>query len=210
MKGTLSLLVALASTNTAAEEMYNNRIFTKSSKKGIGSKTPKASAKSTKSTAAAENISSAKNTTSTFIWFTDVHYDQYYGTSQAAFHGGPHPSCPGYEENHCNNTDSPKYSIYGCGASRDLVESFISEAARVTNGKPDFILFTGDATRHFADDLKDGAISTVHDAVSYIHNTTKEHFPDVPVYQLPTPVLGNNDWSPHDTVNYIVPCMRRG
>jgi sphingomyelin phosphodiesterase acid-like 3 len=176
---------------------------TKSSK-STGSKTPKATgAKSTKACnadAKAEKISPANTTSTTgsFIWFTDVHYDQYYGTSQAAFRGGSYPSCPGYEENHCNNTNSPKYSIYGCGASSDLVESFLSEAARATNGKPDFVLFTGDATRHFADGLKEG---TVHNAVTYLYNTTKAHFPDTPVLQLPTIVLGNNDWYPHDTVN---------
>ena len=48
-----------------------------------------------------------------FIWFTDVHYDQYYGTERAAYHG----NCPGYDQNYCNRTDSPKYSVYGCGSS---------------------------------------------------------------------------------------------
>ena len=42
-----------------------------------------------------------------FIWFTDVHYDQYYGTERAVYHG----NCPGYDQNYCIRTDSPKYSV---------------------------------------------------------------------------------------------------
>lgn len=156
----------------------------------------------TASSSANNNDENVGTKEGSFVWFTDVHYDQYYGTPRAAFHGGSHPSCPGYERNNCNSTDSPKYSIYGCGASRALVESFLSEASRVTGGKPDFVLFTGDATRHFADDLgEEDAESTVHNAITYLYNTTKEYFPDVPVYQLPPIVQGNNDWSPHDVVN---------
>ena len=87
-------------------------------------------------------------------------------------------------------------------SSAPLVESFLSEASRVTEGKPDFVLFTGDATRHFADKLgeKDRR-SVVLNATRYLYNTTKAYFPNVPVYQLPSINLGNNDWTPHDMAN---------
>lgn len=218
-------LLALLPSISAEDIIPTPELSTKSSKTTDSKSSKKTPAGTTNTKAAktytdakAEKISQSYTTSSpitpatntgSFVWFSDVHYDQYYGTSRAAFHGGKHPSCPGFEENHCNNTNSPKFSIYGCGASKDLVESFLSEAARVTNGKPDFVIFTGDATRHFADDLKDNAKSTVHNAITFLYEATKDHFPDVPLYQLPTIDLGNNDWSPHDVVNVTSyePCI---
>ena len=193
MKKAISLLAVAVLSSISAEEMPP-KLSTKSSKTAKSSENTSGNTKSGKAytDTKAQKVSPANTSTPTlitttntgsFVWFTDVHYDEYYGTTQAAFHGGKHPSCPGYEENHCNNTNSPKFSIYGCGASKGLVESFLSEAARVTNGSPDFVMFSGDATRHFADGLKESAKSTVHNAITYLYNATKEHFPNIPVYQ---------------------------
>ena len=129
-----------------------------------------------------------------FVWFSDVHYDAYYGTPLAKVHmtGAP-----------CNLGDeSPVYSAYGCGTSLALLESTISRASKAVKddlglNRPDFILYTGDSTRHSSDGLPLPITEVVENAYNTTVHLFEKNFPDVPVVQLPAPDLGNNDLPGH-------------
>ena len=125
-----------------------------------------------------------------FVWFTDAHYDEFFGTPSAQVHKEGAP---------CNlGQDSPMFSAYGCGSSPALVTSAISNAAKALSEdlgstKPDFILYTGDFTRHGTDGLPLNVSTVVDDSVSFVSSLVEEFFPEVPLVQLPAPDLGNND-----------------
>mmetsp|Transcript_46579 Transcript_46579/g.86526 ORF Transcript_46579/g.86526 Transcript_46579/m.86526 type:complete len:472 (-) Transcript_46579:365-1780(-) len=134
----------------------------------------------------------------TFLWISDVHLDDYYGTSNGEVHKHGAP-CQN------NGSDLPYYSAYGCGTSHGLLESAIDSVSQVIEKgevpKPDFIMFTGDSTRHDTQDVKlhgfnssKASISyVVNEAMSTVYNGLEQRFPDVSIVALPSLDLGNND-----------------
>jgi len=115
-----------------------------------------------------------------FVVFSDVHFDPYYGTPDAYDY---------YRD--CSN--GPQFSTYGCESSEDLVRSVIANAARVSPN-PDFILFTGDMTRHGTASLGEKAQQTVYRAFTLVESLLRQYFPNQTVLTLPPMDLGNNDF----------------
>jgi len=171
----------------------------------------------------------------TFVWLTDAHYDAYYGTPYAEVHI---PGSP------CNLTASedgggdgvssssvlpgpPPFSAYGCGSNLRLLEAAFGAAAaaagsgettntNTTRTAPDFVLFTGDSTRHRADEVPNNngtapvAGATALAAIDAVQDLFARYFPNVPVVQLPALDLGNNDLSGGDYVLNVTshePCL---
>jgi len=133
----------------------------------------------------------------TFAWISDTHLDQFYRTPTAEIHGGQTGKrialgLPG--DPPCNTTNAPKYSTYGCGGSIDLVTAAVSAASTATNKLNwppiDFVLFTGDNTRH-----NSPTPEAVLENIATVQNLFKEYFPNTTVVQLPTLDLGNNDFT---------------
>lgn len=73
-----------------------------------------------------------------FLWFSDIHFDPYYGTPQ------------GYSaDDLCNITSLPSIGKHGCDSPEALVRSVLQAAADVasdTPSKPSFIIVTGDSS----------------------------------------------------------------
>lgn len=137
---------------------------------------------------ASKEESDITNLTGKFLFFSDVHLDPFYGTKDAKK----------YKENApCQNSDAPPYSAYGCESNEALVVSSIWNAAQ-SMPNPDFILFTGDATRHSTSSVGTGSEDVVekmvHKTIQFIYDTVNTYFPDVPVLSLPPLDLGNNDF----------------
>jgi len=129
-----------------------------------------------------------------FVWLSDAHYDAYYGTPFAEVHKAGAP---------CNFTDEeggpPPYSAYGCGSPLLLVETAIAASANAVKHDlgfaegPDFVLFTGDNTRHNSQNTPANSTATALEAVASVQQTIRLYYPNVPIVQLPALDLGNND-----------------
>jgi len=135
--------------------------------------------------------------TGQFLWISDAHYDAYYGKKRAAWHQADAP-CGGTATggqpavlDDAGENMFP-YSHFGCGSTDKLVVAML-ESAKEELPQPDFILFTGDATRHFAGVAGLDSNQTVSDAINFVYNSTHAIFGDVPVLELPPLDLGNND-----------------
>jgi len=137
--------------------------------------------------------------TGQFLWISDAHYDAFYGQSAAAWHQADAPcggtatgGLPAALDNATGENMYP-YSHFGCGSSDKLVVATL-ESAKEALPNPDFILFTGDATRHFSDVAGLESTQTVSDAIQFVYNSTHSLFGDeVPMLELPPISLGNND-----------------
>lgn len=74
----------------------------------------------------------------TFLWFSDIHFDPYFATSQ------------GYSaDDVCNITSLPSIGKHGCDSPEALVRSAFQAAANVVASapvKPSFIIVTGDSS----------------------------------------------------------------
>ena len=135
--------------------------------------------------------------TGQFLWVSDAHYDAYYGQSTAAWHQADAPCGGTATGGHPAVLDDAgenmfPYSHFGCGSTDKLVVAML-ESAKEVLPQPDFILFTGDATRHFAGCGSLDPNQTVSDAINFVYNSTHALFGDVPVLELPPLDLGNND-----------------
>lgn len=134
-----------------------------------------------------------------FLLFSDLHYDRFYATALAA---NEHDA---YTKG-CNESNAPLFSKYYCDSSRELVESFVVNAAYACP-EPDFIIFTGDATRH--DIFKENPSETVYDAYDFLNKVLRKKFPNTPLASLPPIDLGNNDFDEnyHEDVSSLKPCL---
>mmetsp|Transcript_32464 Transcript_32464/g.58686 ORF Transcript_32464/g.58686 Transcript_32464/m.58686 type:complete len:501 (-) Transcript_32464:272-1774(-) len=141
----------------------------------------------------------ADSNVGTFAWLTDAHLDRFYGTPQAKIHklGAP-----------CNLTDAPSFSAYGCGGPLPLVEAAVQASANANEElgwpSPDFVLFTGDNTRHNPL-TPEGTLEDIR----IVNNLFRTYFPDTPVVKLPTLDLGNNDLTSDYYLNITThePCL---
>ena len=111
-----------------------------------------------------------------FIVFSDVHYDSDYGTPSA------------YGQAACSN-GANKVSTLHCGTNKNLLTSVVASAAK-ESPNPDFILFTGDMTRH---NNKNGE-QAVKNAFGILEKLLEQYFPNKPAVALPPLDLGNNDF----------------
>lgn len=122
-----------------------------------------------------------------FLLFSDAHIDPFYATDKAWKYQHDSP---------CKEKDAPPFSTYGCDSTKMLVESAIANAAFATSD-PDFILFLGDATRHDVKHVGGAELAnqTVQDTLSFVAESVREYFPNIPIMSLPPLVSGNNDLS---------------
>ena len=134
-----------------------------------------------------------------FLLFSDLHYDRFYATALAANEHDVYTKG-------CNESNAPIFSKYYCDSSRELVESFVVNAAYACP-EPDFIIFTGDATRH--DIFKENPSETVYDAYDFLYKVLRKSFPNTPLASLPPIDLGNNDFDEnyHEDVSSLKPCL---
>ena len=126
-----------------------------------------------------------------FLLLSDVHLDPFYGTPNAEIA----KQDPEYKYR-CQDKNAPPFSSYGCDSSGDLVLSTIINAAQVLP-RPDFILYTGDGTRHSVKAVAtkdENATAIVHESIGFFFDAIHEYFPDVPIVSLPVLDLGNNDF----------------
>jgi hypothetical protein len=168
----------------------------------------------------------------TFAWLSDTHYDKYYGESsilntylfQVRIRLTRSNSFPNSPEMHtflgtpkaaihktgspCNLTSAPTFSAFGCGGSPALIAAAVKAAANATQvlGWPDldFVLFTGDNSRHNAPSEED-----VLQDINIVNKLFRDNFPDTNLIELPTLDLGNNDFSSNYYMNVTShePCL---
>lgn len=121
----------------------------------------------------------------TFVLFTDIHYDPYFGTSNG--YVCKEPSSP------------PRLPKFGCDSPLDLVTHTFSEAARI-HPDPDFILIAGDSVRHDGH-LMPNPMHDIGEIIDVVLNLTTEYFPRAQTtHASPTDphlrvllTIGNND-----------------
>jgi hypothetical protein len=89
-----------------------------------------------------------------------------------------------------------------CDASKGLVRSFVASASNACPD-PDFIIFTGDATRHV------NPKKYIYNAFDFIHDLLKEYFPNISHFSLPPLILGNMDLDDNYLldVTSLLPCL---
>lgn len=80
-----------------------------------------------------------------FLWFSDVHYDPYYSTTDA-FKAGYNKKAV------CNSTSIPSLGSVGCDSPKALVDSALAYATKI-DASPSFIVLSGDLIRHGVDML---------------------------------------------------------
>ncbi|KAL7547445.1 hypothetical protein ACHAWF_010742 [Thalassiosira exigua] len=108
----------------------------------------------------------------------------------------------------CNLTDAPTFSAFGCGSPLALVSAAVEAAANATLDlswpSPDFVLFTGDNTRHNSFG-PDDALEDIRE----VQKLFREYFPGTPLVKLPTLDLGNNDFPSDYYINVTShePCL---
>jgi len=162
-------------------------------------------------TSAAAAAASAE-TERQFIWFSDIHLDPYYGTDRATQYSAYNDD----QECGTGKKVTHPYGDYGCDAPPLLVESLIQRAAarycgttsdnnnnnNSTTSKVDFVMITGDFTRHHNDELLPNPLNATEDIIRTVSQTLTASFPaNLPIL----PNLGNNDVTPDYYLDYNNP-----
>lgn len=80
-----------------------------------------------------------------FLWFSDVHYDPYYSTTDA-YKAGYNKKAV------CNSTSIPPLGSVGCDSPKALIDSALAYATEI-DASPSFIVVSGDLIRHQVDML---------------------------------------------------------
>jgi hypothetical protein len=117
--------------------------------------------------------------TGSFLWLSDIHFDPYYGTSNAV---GSF-SCQQTPNN------ATQYGQKGCDSPQLLIQQALNQARNLTF--IDFILITGDFGRHGNDQLEN-PINDTQQILSNLSQLLVEAFGDTRI----VPSLGNNDLTP--------------
>ncbi|KAL7550574.1 hypothetical protein ACHAWF_013789 [Thalassiosira exigua] len=90
------------------------------------------------------------------------------------------------------SSSAPPFSTYGCGSTLALVRAAVEKAANATSelGWPDldFVLFTGDHSRH-----KVLYREQILEDIRVVTDVFEEYFPDTPLVKMPALDLGNHD-----------------
>lgn len=151
----------------------------------------------------------ADKTTGTFTWFSDIHYDPFYGkaaplTARSAtkrLHSlESYPPSTYEPEIECANATS-LLGIEGCDSPFDLVHSCITAAAESVRDN-EFVLVSGDFVHHgFANNVDEKAelkrddpiVESFENILSEVANLLRIEYPEpIPIL----PALGNNDCLP--------------
>lgn len=136
-----------------------------------------------------------------FIWFSDIHLDPYYGTDLAVNHDGSWGGTDDGEGCGPSKASTHPYGSFGCDSPPFLVESLLEQASTkrsstdaVTGATDlDFMIITGDFVRHGNDELLPSPMNATEDILLTVSNSIRSYFPeDFPV----VPSIGNNDVTP--------------
>ena len=142
------------------------------------------------------SFSSSTQSSTSFLWLSDIHLDPYYGQKAAMSRGSKDsPDCSSFEL----DRDTYDYGTVGCDAPLSLVEETLRHALENnsnTSNSFDFILITGDIVRHGTDQLDDPIVET-RAILRQVHDTVRQYFRNTTVI----PVLGNNDVTPDYYLN---------
>eukprot|EP00935_MAST-01C_sp_MAST-1C-sp1_P000678 g678.t1 len=137
-----------------------------------------------------------------FLWLSDFHFDAYYNKSlgsKCRCNQLKHRLKTLIPDGECLQSVQP-FGQPDCDAPWALEESAMKAAAAALP-KPDFIVITGDYTRHFTDEFGTSANQEVWRAINSMVNLTERHFMDAPVFHLPQEtfglVMGNDDFVPN-------------
>lgn len=151
----------------------------------------------------------------TFVWFSDIHLDPFYGTDQAAAYSIFHQECgPSAQA-----VPRYLYGNFGCDSPPLLIESLLQAASslsqptikisedndnnsnnssttqQTTNPPPqeaDFMVITGDFVRHDNDALQPDPMNATQTILKTVSQQIRQYFPTLPVALA----LGNNDVTP--------------
>jgi hypothetical protein len=132
-----------------------------------------------------------------FLWVSDMHFDPFYGESSAS--GSDHY---GWCNNHSSVASKP-YGQAGCDAPFALIEECLKHMSSSSatdfhaESDADFILVTGDFSRHGTEHL-DNAIEETTNILSKLGEAIQGVFPKS-VHVLPS--VGNNDVFPDYYLN---------
>ena len=115
--------------------------------------------------------------TGRFLWLSDLHYDPYYSQGDAWVTRGTS----------CSSANAPSEGQVECDAPLSLIQNTL-RAAKDALPSPDFILVTGDISRHGMDRLTT-AETTLTDIFNQIGHGFRSVFPRTSIVWC----LGNND-----------------
>lgn len=115
--------------------------------------------------------------TGRFLWFSDLHYDPFYSQADAWVTRGTS----------CSSANAPSEGQVECDAPLSLIRSAL-RAAKDALPSPDFILVTGDISRHGMDRLPT-AETALTDIFNQIGHVFRGVFPRTSIVWC----LGNND-----------------
>ncbi|CAB9505673.1 sphingomyelinase-like phosphodiesterase 3b [Seminavis robusta] len=122
----------------------------------------------------------------TFLWFSDIHLDPYYGTETAVLRDKM-----GFGENCQSPSKLTTHPLgdFGCDSPPELLDSLLQSAA--TQAKPDFVVITGDFVRHGNDILLPSPTIATQEILYTVSELIRTYL-DAPV----VPAVGNNDVTP--------------
>jgi hypothetical protein len=141
-------------------------------------------------TAATSTVASPLDSTGTFLWFSDIHFDPYYGSDQAVTHHklGEHHDC-----SWANKTQEKPLGDFGCDSPKALLESILMKAG-TSFPDADFLVMTGDFARHSTEEIVNPPPINATESILYNASQMIQQYirPGIPV----VPAIGNNDVTP--------------
>ena len=138
----------------------------------------------------------SSSSSSQFLWLSDVHYDPWYG-SEAAVQVSETASC---RSSNIPNESLEFFGQVGCDAPASLIENLL-EHARTILPEPDFILITGDISRHHNDQLSPNPLEQTQQVIYNASSLIQAAFPSTTFAVS----IGNNDVTPDYYLNVSNP-----
>mmetsp|Transcript_5485 Transcript_5485/g.8363 ORF Transcript_5485/g.8363 Transcript_5485/m.8363 type:complete len:511 (+) Transcript_5485:118-1650(+) len=131
--------------------------------------------------------------TSTFLWLSDLHYDPYYGMDGAYGRRGTE---------FCAESTDKVFGQYFCDASEELIRSAATSAVSMFPNS-DFVVVTGDFSRHGTDQLKNPVqeLGEILAKITKILHDVFDSDRDEEKSLSIIPTLGNNDFTPDYYIN---------
>lgn len=123
---------------------------------------------------------------SSFLWFSDIHLDPYYGNELAVSHNKLNDSV----SVSCAFLSSTNpIGDFGCDSPFSLVDLVLEES--VNNIEADFVIITGDFVRHNNNDLP-LPLEATEKILKNVSSSIFKYHPNIPI----VPSVGNNDVVP--------------
>ena len=146
----------------------------------------------------------ASSSSSTFLWLSDLHYDPYYGTSQAMARSSDY-DCAFRKDTSSSSSSVVRYGQVGCDSPPALLQVMLQHAARLTANETttpravDFVIITGDWVRHGNDRLSASPLADTQNILVNVTQMLQSALgggggggTNISII----PALGNNDFTP--------------